>query len=322
MQVIQARNVNDAAVKGKALLRQLGIQQESRAGNVLRIPEPVTTVYSRPWECVMFDEGRDANPFFHLFEALWMIAGRDDVAALSRFNKRIGDFSDDGESLHGAYGRRWRYHWGFDQIEEIVRRLKSNKFDRRQILQMWDPEADGADQQSMKDLPCNTCVHFQGSSFGELDMTVFCRSNDAVWGCYGSDAVTFSILQQYVASKCGMSVGRYWQISDNFHAYDATFGQLPEAVNDPYSANEVEYVKLFIPSTPEINMLLDQGPEALGYTSTFIRKVAVPMLKAHDFYKEGDFDSAYAALTDSASDWLVASKRWLKRREARRGQRA
>ena len=89
-------------------LESCGIWQESRSGKVIEYPEPVMTTYKRPEERVLFYPSRDANPFFHLFEALWMLAGKNDLEYVSRFNSRMKDFSDDGKILNGAYGHRWR----------------------------------------------------------------------------------------------------------------------------------------------------------------------------------------------------------------------
>jgi hypothetical protein len=48
---------------------------------------------------------RDANPFFHVMETLWMLAGRNDLPWLVRFNKRFASYSDDGGNTQpGAYG--------------------------------------------------------------------------------------------------------------------------------------------------------------------------------------------------------------------------
>ena len=48
-------------------------RHESRNGPVLVIEEPVTVCYENPNERVLFNTRRDANPFFHLFESLWML---------------------------------------------------------------------------------------------------------------------------------------------------------------------------------------------------------------------------------------------------------
>src|SRR4051812_37796218 len=78
VRVIDVDNVNQAWPLAVRLLQSEGVPRESRYGPVLEHPEPVTTVYRKPWQRVLFDEVRDANPFFHFFESLWMLGGRND----------------------------------------------------------------------------------------------------------------------------------------------------------------------------------------------------------------------------------------------------
>jgi hypothetical protein len=77
MHVINARNVNEAYVVGLGYLRAYGKEQNSRMGKVLVVDHPVCTTYERPYERVLFNSERDANPFFHFMESLWMLAGRN-----------------------------------------------------------------------------------------------------------------------------------------------------------------------------------------------------------------------------------------------------
>src|SRR5688500_9773404 len=140
MKILNVRNVEAAFFYGTSLLRAVGVKQSSRAGDVLVAPYPVMTIYERPWERVLFNPKRDANPFFHLFESLWMLAGWDDATWLDRF---VSDFSarfaeEDG-TQHGAYGFRWRkwfddgeYEDG-DQLSACVNLLKNNPNDRRVV---------------------------------------------------------------------------------------------------------------------------------------------------------------------------------------------
>jgi hypothetical protein len=112
----------------------------SRYGDVLRINGPVTITYEDPRERVLFAPGRDCNPFFHLFEALWMLAGRNDLAPIVYFNSKMKEFSDDGGITQpDAYGYRWRKHFGWDQLNAIVEELKKDHTSRRVVLSMWDP---------------------------------------------------------------------------------------------------------------------------------------------------------------------------------------
>lgn len=139
----------------------------SRNGPVLKIDEPVTVTYERPTERVLFNGARDANPFFHLYEALWMLAGRRDVAPLAYYNSAIASIaSDDGVTFNGAYGYRWRaaagkpslytdggdpkrpnalrgyVRPGVDQLRVLVEHLKVEPESRRAVLQMWNIEDD------------------------------------------------------------------------------------------------------------------------------------------------------------------------------------
>jgi hypothetical protein len=61
VRVINARNVNDALPAGIAYLLEHGVREESRAGPVLVSPTPVTTVYERPQERVLFSPARNAG---------------------------------------------------------------------------------------------------------------------------------------------------------------------------------------------------------------------------------------------------------------------
>jgi thymidylate synthase len=256
MKVIHVRNVQEALPRGMKYLLQEGVKRDSRNGAVYVSPCPVTTVYDKPCERVLFWDERDANPFFHLYESLWMLQGRNDVQAVARYNKRFLEYSDDGEIVHGAYGHRWKYHFGFsrpiescigahdgwtsvDQLKIIATRLSENANDRRSVLQMWDPTADLRTVDESKDVPCNTTATFQVSHDGRLDLTVLCRSNDIIWGAYGANAVHFTILQEYMANWTHYPVGKFYQVSVNYHAYELIFHKMKTLAGSVDGMNHV-----------------------------------------------------------------------------------
>ena len=341
MLVIRVRNVHDALPEAMWQMRAHGVAHDSRNGLVAVHPEPVTTVYERPQERVLFHPERDANPFFHFYEGLWMLGGRNDVASLTGFVQRMSEYSDDGVTFHGAYGHRWRHHFSVDQLEVVGRCLRANKDDRRQVVQMYDAAVDCAvDNQNAKDIPCNLSIHFQVRN-SALDMTVFNRSNDIIWGTYGANAVHFSMLQEFMAAHVGVPIGRYWQVSDNWHAYMAPYKKivgLADKAFQPYRivqwTSPYEHIENGV--TPyrmingpvdtwlaELNMFLEEGNEALGYTDPFFRRVALPMLRAHTIYKGGTnldkpqrFSTARVAAQDiAATDWRRAALEWIERRQ-------
>lgn len=154
--------------------------------------------------------GRRLNPWLALSEALWLLAGRNDVAALAPYNKRIADYSDDGRTLYGAYGYRLR-----EQIEPALARLRADPADRRVVLSIWKPEDLTA---QTFDPPCNDLLMFKLRR-GALDMTVHCRSNDLHWGLHAVNIPQFGILQEYLAARLGVALGPQIHWSDSLHLY-------------------------------------------------------------------------------------------------------
>lgn len=330
MDVITVRNVSDALVLGTKVIDDVGVRRDSRNGPVKVMPMPVTTMYESPRERVMLHPERDCNPFFHFMECLWMLAGRRDVEWISRFSSNIGNYTDDGINFHGAYGYRWRNHFEveggvMDQLGTIAALLKKNPDDRRTVLQMWDANADlGLDG---KDFPCNLVITFRVNPHGKLDMTVFNRSNDMVWGAYGANAVHMSFLQEVMAAWIGVPVGFYWQISTNFHAYLDTLKKVEPLLNNPdaksaYELGEIEPFPVVGTDIDtwhsELNMFMDEGA-VMGYTDPFFKKVAVPMLLAWQSWKNKDNENRVSEAIEHAdrivaTDWRRACIEWLERR--------
>jgi thymidylate synthase len=183
------RNVNDAFT---TLVRQINSGEihtdvtPSRVGEVLQVTEPVIVTYNNPRQRVLFNSARDANPFFHLYESLWMLAGRNDIAGLCYYLPGYKDFSDDGVTANGAYGYRWRHpsyldysnspspgdppYGSGDQLQMLIQHLKSKPLSRRAVLQMWNVEDDLLKVDSSKDVCCNTQAYFSV----ETGMCLFC----------------------------------------------------------------------------------------------------------------------------------------------------
>jgi len=339
MQTIIARNVNEAWDQAKVFLNESHIVRNSRVGEVWEYPTPVTTRHIYPRERVLFNVERNANPYFHFMEALWMLAGRCDVAWIAQFNPRMKEYSDDGVSFHGAYGYRWRFAFDLDggaeddyadQLVKIVRMLKKDFNERRAVLSMWNPIWD-LERPDCRDLPCNTTVFFKIRE-GRLTMTVCCRSNDIVWGTYGANAVHMSMLQEYLASMIGVPVGEYWQISDSWHAYTARWAEFGGFSNrltlDPYLSAEVSpYPMVIDPPSWDQDlknfMRSSETGESFIYVNPFFEYVAEPLLRSWRAYKSegGMRDALLWACRCQASDWGLAATQWLERIQEKRNKK-
>jgi hypothetical protein len=339
MYVIKARNAHQALPEILYQLRLHGVTNDSRNGPVLRFPGPCTVIYEKPLERVVFWPQRDANPFFHVLESMWMLAGRNDVAYPASIVETMRDFSDDGTTFNGAYGHRWRHHFGYDQLKAIAHNLRYNLDDRRQVLSMWDGKHDpGHAEAGSKDVPCNTHAYFTVVE-GKLDMMVCNRSNDIVWGALGANCVHFSYLQEYMANAIGVPVGRYWQVSNNMHLYVERHEKLLSELSRyaaiqgdgvamyrrycPYEAGKVRAMEAGWNQEQfdsEVPFFLE-GEGAMGIRSAVLRRVAGPLSVAIREYQSLDapdrFDAALEKIEtmDKGLDWRVAASEWVVRRK-------
>lgn len=346
MRVINTRNVHQVLPFALQILASEGVHRDSRNGPVLQYPRPVTTVYHKPLERVLFWPERDANPFFHLYESLWMLAGRNDVAGVKQYAGNMVNYSDDAVTLHGAYGYRWRKHFitppypqsefgnceqSFDQLKFIADKLHKDHHDRRAALQMWDAEGDLI--APGKDVPCNMMATFQVNTEGGLDLTVFCRSNDIVWGAYGANAVHFAFLLEYMSYWTGIPVGRFYQVSVNWHGYVNVLKKVESLIvvqedeHDPYMDGTVRALPLVAGFPPieevdrrieELLMHADTGfalPFASNDDEPFF-DMAYHVLKAHHLYKSVGAEAAIdeLKLADQTVDWVHAAYEWTLRR--------
>ncbi len=322
---ISVRNVNEAFELGTIYFEKLAANnmwEPSRAGEYIPCPEPFITKYRQPFERVLWDARRDCNPFFHLFESLWMLAGSNDVAYLTTYNQKMGDFSDNGVTYNGAYGERWRYHFGYDQLEECVEMLRRDTNTRRCLMQMWSAEDL---RKTSKDLPCNIAIKFEIRN-SMLNMQVFNRSNDMILGAYGANAVHMAFLQEYVARCVGIPIGTYWQISGNFHIYKETWNSKVRE-NFEFDVDLYPEQKVFAMSLAEgcAHPRENLFPQIHGYvmhglvrgTNTFLQEICEPLDDVWSHWKAKDRAKALLTLQNipyQNNDWVTACRLWMERR--------
>jgi thymidylate synthase len=333
MYVIHAANVRDALPKALRYILHSGEKEKTRNGDAWVSRTPVSIRYEYPKQHVLINEVRDANPFFHLMEAMWMLAGRDDGAFLDFYIKDFSKQFGTNGRIMDAYGYRWRYGLEHDQLNEIVRQLQKDPTTRQAVLQMWGAGRGDLFTDTAK--PCNLAATFRIQN-NELDMTVFNRSNDLLWGCCGANAVHFPILQEYIAIKIGKEMGRYWQISTNLHLYVEHLGMLQKRLKPTINSNLyvalknswdyeetqplVTYPETFDQELIETMTWIDRlhGDEEVysgNISDPFLGKVVLPMAEAHYLYKKKDFNGALDMMGNViAEDWRKAGTEWIERR--------
>jgi thymidylate synthase len=270
----------------------------------------VVTVVTEPWHHCILLQDRRWNPWLALSEFLWIMAGRDDVAALLPYNKNIVEFSDDGEYLYGAYGPRIA-----DQIDLVLERLLHDPSDRRCVIQIWDGDHDLT--MDTKDPPCNTQLMFKLRD-EKLHMTVINRSNDIHWGLYAVNLPTFGMLQVYMAARLGVGVGIQTHLSNSLHVYvdddrakaiteRMLYG--PEETKPPYSKHELIFVPNSLPKTHKeladicsevLDGLFIDSPRCPRFFDFVSRFLAV--YRAKEFNWLSDLSESYPEF----QDWTMA----------------
>lgn len=316
--MVTARNVNEALRDGLWLLRSVGKVADSRNGRVLRAPSPVATTYQVPEEKVLFWNRRDANPFFHVMETIWMLAGRDDLAWIEQFNSGMRNYAEDEGYIHGAYGFRWRRLFQ-DQVVGVIDLLRKDRNTRRAVIQMWSADEDLG--KNKKDLPCNTTIYFSVQD-ARLCMTVCCRSNDIIWGAYGANAVHFAFLHEFISGAVGIPMGEYVQFSNDYHMY-LDQGQGSNLIECPISDDRYCNPGVFVFSqaarhypiydhsmSTEQNLLSFEAFTAdhtRSYSHHFLDSIAKPMALWYLSRKE---DNENLLLDMPETDWKIAALEW------------
>lgn len=204
--------------------------QPSRDGEVKEIMDVKTHILNPYRRCVGGYE-RNSNVFFLLAEAMWIALGKKDVQFLTFFNKKMAEYSDDGETFHAPYGYRLR-HWGirtedkfvedglgaskgYDQVIDSIRILTENPNTRQVVMEIWNPNFDLG--YKTKDIPCNDIVMLKIRD-GKLITTIGNRSNDLHLGL-PTNVFQFSFLTELIAGALGVKLGTQTHNSQSLHIY-------------------------------------------------------------------------------------------------------
>lgn len=291
-------------------------EQNSRNGPVLRVPDPVVLTLMDPCRRVLFDPIRKANPYFHVMEFIWMMAGDNSTRWISQFNKGFAQYAERDGLHHGAYGHRWREHFGHDQLLCAIDELRRDPESRRVVLAMWDADADQG--RAKKDLPCNTHIYIEIQD-GKLNFTVCNRSNDLFWGMLGSNIVHMTLLQELMACALHVPLGTYRVFTNNLHVYPnmPRFNELFTARFSPdlYMSEQSHFPVLA--EGEKLEVFVEECWEFIHnvkehYRCSWLEHVAVPMYHAY-MARIHKIDSGVDWIGDiQAPDWKLACQEWEK----------
>lgn len=224
--------INTAIPNLFGLLLNDGKKVPSRNGETLELSFTGITLYdSLAREIIV--PGRKHNLAAQIAETMWVLSGRNDIEWLSLYLPRAVDYSDDGKTWRGGYGKRIRnfgvlYNGdGVDQAEHVIDLLRRDPDTRQAVIGIYDPNID---TEPGKDIPCNDFLHFL-SREGVLDLHIFVRSNDMMWGWSGINVFEWSALLEVVAGMAGMQPGALHFSVSSFHLYDIHWEKAQQITN-------------------------------------------------------------------------------------------
>ena len=216
-----------------------GSDVESRAGNVrkafgyqmqfdLQKGFPAITTKKLAWKAVVS-------------ELLWFLEGSNDERRLAeilydekkenltdkktiwtqnaeaQYWKSKGKFKGDVGKI---YGVQWRNFNGVDQIETLLKGIKTNPNSRRHILTAWNP----AELHLMSLPPCHAFSQFFISE-NRLSCQLYQRSCDMFLGVPFNIA-SYALLTHIIARECNLDVGKLVHSLGDYHIYHEHFNQV------------------------------------------------------------------------------------------------
>lgn len=223
------------------LLEDFDYESAPRGKPIRELIAPSFTL-TDPRNRLIMSPARAVNYGFAVGELCWYVRGDKDLATMLYYNKRMTQFSDDGQTINSAYGyRMFKERWtdvikqGFIptlgavcQLDNIISELKRDPDSRRAVMHINEPnDLRQAVQHGSKDVPCTMSLQLLIRD-RKLHMHVLMRSNDVVWGL-PYDVFSFTCLQEaflYQLQAAGVPVddlGSYHHTAGSLHLYDTHY---------------------------------------------------------------------------------------------------
>lgn len=237
-------------------------------------------------------------------ESLWIASGRNDIYFINHYLNRMGNYSDNQETMRGGYGPRIRHFNGSsedydhrvisneseketDQFRYIVDCFKEDLNTRRAIIDLGDPMKDCFDSErklkTTKDLPCTRTLQFvKQASSDKLDLIVSMRSNDLIYGASAVNIFNYTFMLEYFSSILGLEIGEYIHIANNMHYYEK-FDELVRRIASIEAVEDVgEPLKKTFHSLHEFDELVAK-----------LSKEEEKMRQDRHNYKEGEMQDSF-----------------------------
>ncbi|MBQ9610593.1 MAG: hypothetical protein IJV15_14265 [Lachnospiraceae bacterium] len=235
---------NDVWKDAFAYLKAKGKQSISREGDTQEILHVLMTIED-PRQRWVYDRFPSMSIAFALAEIIWILNGTDESEVINEWNPLLSSYAGNGDRYYGAYGKRIRKHYGFDQLERTYYALQSVPESRQVVIQIYDTEIDmplDDGKPRSQDIPCNICSMLKIRD-EKLEWSQIMRSNDIFRGM-PYNFIQFTTIQEIMAGWLGLDVGAYSHYCDSLHLYEKDYARISnnglDANNDILGINKLE----------------------------------------------------------------------------------
>ena len=314
------QNLNQALIGMSRELINNGVARKTRGFDCIEINEPVIIKITNPVDRYVTIKERKWNKILPFSESIWIWLGMNDLNSLpGNYVNNLYNFSDNGFTWRAGYGPRIRSMVSIDhdyevskplgrvifsgnikttdQIKYVIESFKKDMGTRQAVIEIGEPVKDNFENDGSlkvtKDQPCTRLLNFQLRD-GKLDLTVYIRSNDIIWGFSAVNVFNFTFIQEMVAGVLGVEVGNYYHVANNLHFYE----------------DKLDMVS-------ELSMLDEEDYESefdyhYGFGGVDLPKLDSDMKKLYYDIKETQIDSNFTPqhyLLPISSDWYKVFQR-------------
>ena len=132
----------------------------------------------------------------------------------ARFDREEGDLGEVYGYLWRSFGGDYPEMNGVDQIERLIREIKTNPNSRRLIVSGWNPAT--CDNVALP--PCHTLFQFKVENEKILHCQLYQRSADAFLGV-PFNISSYALLTHMIANVCDLEAGEFIHTFGDLHIY-------------------------------------------------------------------------------------------------------
>ncbi len=165
-------------------------------------------------------------------EFAWYLSANSNLGFIAPYIPAYQQEETNDNQVLGAYGPKIfkERDDGLSQFARVCEQLGARPDTKQAYLSLSDSSDYKTSNTKHSSPPCTIGLHFLIRE-EKLNVTVYMRSNDAYLGL-PHDLFCFTMLQEMVAAKLGLSMGKYHHICTSLHIYEEHIDKVQSYLNE------------------------------------------------------------------------------------------